>query len=122
MHRVFVYGTLKAGHTTRGLHNTPGAEFVSVATTSSGLYRMIDLGAFPAVLFGGKDDILGEIWEVTDTVFEQLDRIEGYPDFYTRTIVQTDQGYAWMYHFRKHEADAGTLMQSNEDGVLEWNT
>lgn len=119
MNRVFVYGTLKSGNSVRGLHNTPGAEFVTVATTSSGLYRMIDLGAFPAVLFGGKDDIVGEIWEVTDEVFEQLDRIEGYPDFYTRTIVQTDQGYAWMYHFRKNHDYAGTPVDS-VDGVIEW--
>ena len=29
---------------------------------------------------------------------EQLDAIEGYPDFYNRQVTHTTQGKAWMYY------------------------
>ena len=61
-------------------------------------YEMSDLGAFPGVFLNGKFHIEGEVWEVDDQVMEQLDAIEGYPDFYNRQVTHTTQGKAWMYY------------------------
>ena len=49
------------------------------------------------VFLNGKFHIRGEVWEVSDKVLEQLDAIEGYPDFYNKQVVHTTQGKAWMY-------------------------
>ena len=98
MNRVFVYGTLKSGGEIRGLNQFgEGASIVGKAKTQYPDYEMSDLGAFPGVFLNGKFHIQGEVWEVSDEVMEQLDAIEGYPDFYNKQIVHTTQGKAWMY-------------------------
>lgn len=99
MHRVFVYGTLKKGNPIRGLDKFAGTRFLASTTTANANWSMIDLGAFPAVLPDGDHRISGELWEVDHVVFQELDLIEGYPDFYTRSRVETAHGNAWMYHF-----------------------
>lgn len=99
MNRVFVYGTLKSGGEIRGLNQFgEGAAIVGKAKTMYPDYEMSDLGAFPGVFLNGKFHIEGEVWEVDDQVMEQLDAIEGYPDFYNRQVTHTTQGKAWMYY------------------------
>ena len=99
MNRVFVYGTLKSGGAIRGLNQFgEGAAIVGKAKTMYPDYEMSDLGAFPGVFLNGKFHIEGEVWEVNDQVMEQLDAIEGYPDFYNRQVTHTTQGKAWMYY------------------------
>jgi gamma-glutamylcyclotransferase (GGCT)/AIG2-like uncharacterized protein YtfP len=93
---VFVYGSLKSGGMVRGLDGFPGATIVGKAKTTYPDFNMLDLGSFPAVVKGEKY-IQGEVWEVDDTTFQELDMIEGYPDFYKRVKTETTQGRAWMY-------------------------
>jgi len=128
LHRVFVYGSLKSGGSIRGLNQFgEGATIVGKAKTSYPDYNMVDLGAFPGVFMNGTKYILGEVWEVNDEVMEQLDAIEGYPDFYSRVQTQTSQGKAWMYFLDKKEygsfyADTpNTDSITEEDGTLIWN-
>ena len=97
--KVFVYGTLKSGGQIRGLNQFgDGAVIVGKAQTVYPDYDMIDLGAFPGVVKGGTYKIQGEVWEVDDQTMQDLDAIEGYPDFYNREVTMTTQGKAWMYH------------------------
>ena len=74
-----------------------GASIVGKAKTQYPDYEMSDLGAFPGVFLNGKFHIQGEVWEVSDEVMEQLDAIEGYPDFYDREPTMTTQGKAFMF-------------------------
>ena len=93
--KVFVYGTLKSGGEIRGLHQfVGGAVIVGKAYTTYPDYSMIDLGAFPGVLKGGRHKIQGEVWEVDQDTFEDLDAMEGYPEFYNRELTETTQGRA----------------------------
>lgn len=102
MNKVFVYGTLKSGGEIRGLNQFGnGAMIVGKAKTLYPDYEMSDLGAFPGVFLNGKFHIEGEVWEVDDEVMEQLDAIEGYPDFYSRQLTHTTEGKAWMYFLDK---------------------
>ena len=99
MHKIFVYGTLKSGGQIRGLNQFgDGAVIVGKAQTVYPDYDMIDLGAFPGVVKGGTYKIQGEVWEVDDETMQDLDAIEGYPDFYNREVTMTTQGKAWMYY------------------------
>lgn len=127
MHKVFVYGTLKSGGSIRGLNNFgEGADIVGKAKTTYPDYNMEDLGAFPGVFLKGTKYIQGEVWEVDDEVFEMLDGIEGYPDFYNRIKTETSQGKAWMYYLDKGEygnfqKDTGLSDSIEEiDGTLIW--
>ena len=106
MEQVFVYGSLKQGNTTRGMQHFPNSQFVGVARTKRALYKMVDLGSFPGVMIIEDDgseyiekgyQIEGEVYSVTDEDLEQLDAIEGVPNFYDRVRVSTTRGDVFMY-------------------------
>jgi gamma-glutamylcyclotransferase (GGCT)/AIG2-like uncharacterized protein YtfP len=83
---------------------------------------MLNFGHFPGVidsLSGSR--VAGELWRVTNTVFAELDLIEGYPDFYTRKMVPTEHGIAWMYYLpeRFHESQFSQKI-TEKSGVLSW--
>ena len=95
--KVFVYGSLKRGNNVRGMQFFQGAIRVGQAQTTAGIYSMLDLGSFPGVILDGKHDINGEVYIIDELILSQLDAIEGYPDFYDRTEVETTEGKALMY-------------------------
>jgi len=106
MEQVFVYGSLKQGNSTRGMQHFPNSQFVGVARTKRALYKMVDLGSFPGVMIIEDDgseyvekgyQIEGEVYSVTDEDLEQLDAIEGVPNFYDRARVSTTRGDVFMY-------------------------
>lgn len=99
--QLFVYGTLKgATRTTRAKQTI---EDVSVGGT------MYHLGGFPGVVFGGMDDVVGEIHQIDDedaeNVLSKLDSYEGYtpnaPQYslYIRKEIDTPEGKAWSYEW-----------------------
>lgn len=120
--KVFVYGTLKKGNFTRGMDRFGNAEFIGKALTTDSLYKMYSLGAFPAVSISGDNVVSGEVWQVDDETFKILDQIEGYPDFYTRSVINTTLGEAWMYHIETISEFRADQLISNSEGVLEWKT
>ena len=95
--KVFVYGSLKRGNNVRGMQFFEGAIRVGQAQTTAGIYSMLDLGSFPGVILDGKHDINGEVYVIDELILSQLDAIEGYPDFYDRTEVETTECKALMY-------------------------
>ena len=115
--KVFVYGTLKSGGTIRGLDGFgDDVSIVVKAVTNYPDYDLIDLGSFPAVIKNGTYKIQGEVWEVSDEVMEQLDAIEGYPDFYQRELTHTTMGKAHMYYLNR---DAFTGLNNEESPQIE---
>jgi len=124
-HLVFVYGTLmqKSG-SIRSLDKFGlDAEFVSDTVTSSRQFDMLNLGHFPGVIDSASGyRVAGELWRVTNRVFKELDLIEGYPDFYTRKMVPTEHGIAWMYYLPEslHEDQFTQKIPSNTQGVVSW--
>jgi gamma-glutamylcyclotransferase (GGCT)/AIG2-like uncharacterized protein YtfP len=58
--------------------------------------------------------IFGELYQVTDKVLKDLDRLEGHPDFYQRRLVLVDfedngTEVAWMYINNK---PSGAIIES----------
>lgn len=103
---VFVYGTLRKGQGNNGwLEDSP---LVAEYTTPP-IYKMVSLGAFPAVLLGGHDIVKGELYDVSPEVAQRLDILEGYPDLYNRRIILTEHGNAWMYYMRDDVKGAPVL-------------
>lgn len=130
MHRVFVYGTLKSGGKIRGLDTLgwmhdieDAAELIGKAVTANPSFSLYNLGAFPAASIKGNNKILGEVWEVNDEMFGLLDGIEGYPEFYNRTKVQTTQGEAWMYYIPGIEDDQDEeLIYAAPGEIVSWGS
>ncbi len=112
--KVFVYGTLKRGH-----HNHRLLEQATLLGdfTTPPNYTMYHLGGFPAVVMGGDTAIVGEVYEVDRREFQNLDYLEGYPTFYTRDIIETEHGDAWMYHIASEQRH--TFTRTIESGNWE---
>ena len=105
--KIFVYGTLKSGNSTRGLDSPQFADVektkLGIAKTTSSKFNMVDLGAFPGVVVNGTHDILGEVWEGGEDFLDLCDSIEGHQkdkeaNFYHRDKIDTTEGSAYIYH------------------------
>ena len=71
--KVFVYGTLRSGGSNH--FRMDGAEFISAATIRARLYR---IDWYPGlVLDDAGDEVIGEIYQVSDELMKQLDAFEG---------------------------------------------
>lgn len=72
---VFVYGTLKDGHSNNGLMHRS-------TLIGEGLldgYKMFSVhGSFPCIIPKDKSQVFGELWEVPMEDLPNLDRLEGY--------------------------------------------
>ena len=95
---VFVYGTLRQGEVNHYFLET--ARFLGGHTTQAH-YKMFSLGTYPAVVSGGPDSIVGEVYQVDGRTMCQLDGLEGYPHAYTRRLLPTPWGRAWIYLYRE---------------------
>lgn len=90
---VAVYGTLKKGGRLHG--HMDGARFIGHTLIKD--YLMLDMGAFPGVIYGHGFKVVAELWECTWEKIFNLDRVEGHPNLFTRTRIQTFKGPTWMY-------------------------
>lgn len=101
MDYVFVYGTLRQGGSNH--HLLRNAQLMGLARTTEfyALYRDV----IPYVVQGREiSPILGEVYQVDQETFEQLDLLEGHPDWYVRErkVVRLESGEelgAWIYFF-----------------------
>jgi len=103
---VAVYGSLRQGlHNHRVLGDSPMVGMGSV--NGFGLYS---LGAYPAISSDGKHvPVVVELYEVDNISMSRLDRLEGYPSYYNRRIVDvhTEDGIqkAWIYFQQGEPSD-----------------
>jgi len=78
---VFVYGTLKTGHSNNGFLN--GAKFIGPAIVDGA--KLTNVGYYPGLLKADDShSVLGEVWQVDSYGLMALDFLEGYPTLYTR--------------------------------------
>lgn len=110
---VFVYGSLKKGY---GNHPILGnSEFIGKAKTYLE-FQMYSFGGFPALVSGDKS-YEGEIYSVDEDTMVRLDRLEGYPHFYTRKehnviINDEDNPLVWIYTLAdESEAEALPIVE-----------
>lgn len=99
--KIFVYGTLLEGYGNHR-HFLSNAEKLGEYQTDP-KFTMISLGGFPGLMEGGKTSIQGEVYEVTEEEFKNVDRLEGYnahnptTGLYNRIQIPTEYGNAWVY-------------------------
>ncbi|MGC4016509.1 MAG: gamma-glutamylcyclotransferase family protein [Luteolibacter sp.] len=73
LHRVFVYGTLRSGGSNH--HRMAGAARIASAVVRGRLYR---IDWYPGVVLDAEaDEVVGEIYDVSDRQFEALNEYEG---------------------------------------------
>ncbi len=74
---VFVYGTLRRGGSNDITRLRPAPRFVGAAQVAGVLYH---LGAYPGVLLGGDQWVVGEVYAIEPALEAVLDAIEGVVD------------------------------------------
>jgi gamma-glutamylcyclotransferase (GGCT)/AIG2-like uncharacterized protein YtfP len=95
--QVFVYGTLRKSQVNH--HLLEHAIYLGVFKTETN-YKMFHLGGYPGVVKGGNSSIEGEVYRIDALTMSHLDRLEGYPVYYTRELISTPWGKAWIYLYR----------------------
>lgn len=100
-HKVFTYGSLCTHEYNNTLLSEMGCKFLGNTATKAKNFKLISLGSFPAILDKGREEhgrIVGELWEVHDIAFAQLDLLEGNGQFYQRYQTELINGeVAWIY-------------------------
>lgn len=102
---VFVYGTLRKGQGNRRVMEPHLVRELGPGRIKGVMY---DLGRFPAVVLGKNGVVVGEWVEVTEAGLAALDRLEGYPRLYDRSVVQDldNDIQGFVYHMRRKPARA----------------
>ena len=103
--RLFVYGSLRTGGSHRSL--LEDAQRIGEIRTAPYCALVTD-GNFPG-LIPGDQSVLGEIFEVTPSLWKVLDAFEGCPEIYTCSAVMLENGErAWAYWIRPAWAERMT--------------
>jgi gamma-glutamylaminecyclotransferase len=111
-HLVFVYGTLRNGHSNH--HLLKDAYCYGTGCTEAS-YVMYLISGYPYVTSSeARYPIVGELYAVDDDTLKTLDSMEGHPRYYERkkttVIVGENHRVAWVY-FRDPQ---GVMMQSGD--------
>lgn len=95
MEKVLVYGSLRMGEGNNYL--LEGSDFMGEIKFTG--FTLHNLGYYPAIVENEENgqEIVGEVWEITNDTFNRLDRLEGYPHYYNRKQIETEFGPAWVY-------------------------
>jgi gamma-glutamylaminecyclotransferase len=88
-HRVFLYGSLLPGESKHRVLR--GATWLADTTTRP-LFRLFDLGPYPALLEGGTTAVRGAVFAVDDRLLARLDRFEDHPHLYCRRTLPLANG------------------------------
>lgn len=95
---LFVYGSLRPGEARHQL--LTGARYLG-RHRSEPCFTMHDLGEYPAVVERGHNAIVGDVFAVDTATLARVDKYEGYPYEYTRRLITTPFGSAWIYLYRR---------------------
>jgi gamma-glutamylaminecyclotransferase len=119
MNLIFVYGTLKRGYGNHRIMEQGNAMFLREDAAPGIVY-----GPFPYARPSDnpEDWIKGELYEVDDRLLARLDRLEGHPDYYTRTKVRLFSGErAEIYYYSRPLIGNSRPCEGNEwGGAKEW--
>jgi len=99
MNKVFVYGSLLSKLSN---HRVLGDSKMITKDSING-FTMYSLGPFPALVLNENSsvEISGEVYEVDSNTMTRLDNLEGYPSFYDRMEVTTNNGHqAFVYYIK----------------------
>jgi len=97
-HLVFVYGTLRRGGWN---HYMLARQSYLGRHLTEPRYTMFRLGHFPAVVARGETPIEGELYRVDGDGLALLDELECYPNVFSRQVIDTPAGGAWMYVYNR---------------------
>jgi len=82
MPKLFVYGTLRKEECRNSLLKE--CHFIGYACARG--FNLYDLGSYPGMI-SGNSEVIGEVYEIPEELFQELDEIEGTPYLYKRELI-----------------------------------
>jgi gamma-glutamylcyclotransferase (GGCT)/AIG2-like uncharacterized protein YtfP len=112
---VSVYGSLREsmGNHNAYLNNKESKLLGSFKTEPN--YTLFSLGSFPGLKKNGKNQVTLEVYEVEETVLENLDYLESYDQenekssLYLREIINTPFGESYIYFYNGEQGNKKTI-------------
>jgi len=99
MLRIAVYGSLRGGMGNNRI--IEGATLLSTEDMALP-FEMIDMGSYPGLIRSPEtNNIKIEVYEVNEPMYKRVERLEGYPSFYNRELIETSVGPADVYFLDK---------------------
>ena len=99
---IAVYGSLR-----KGLHNHrvlgTDRDFIGEGIVRG--FGMYSLGMYPALVREGThSDVVVEMYQVSDKTMKCVDKLEGFPSYYTRKLcpisIEGEMVPAWVYYMK----------------------
>lgn len=87
--KLFVYGSLLSGESNHS-YLGPSPRLAEVRTAPG--YSLVDLGAYPGLVTGGRGSVVGELYDVDDATLKSLDAFEGHPMLFVRVAIRLGSG------------------------------
>lgn len=115
--KIAVYGSLRQN---MGNHRLIESAKKIATETVSLPFVMFDLGGFPGLVpVNENNDMVVEVYEVSPDIYKRVERLEGYPSFYDRQVIETTVGAADIYYLpRGSEWHRGQVTKFN--GAFDW--
>ncbi|MBI2376068.1 MAG: gamma-glutamylcyclotransferase [Deltaproteobacteria bacterium] len=96
MARLFVYGSLLSGEHN---HHVLGSAVLLGTRETLPEFELVDLGAYPALVRGGRTAVRGELYEVDPRALPALDSFEDEGEYVRVEVELTDGSTAEAYVF-----------------------
>jgi len=93
-HLVFVYGTLMRGERN---HRYLASSIYRGRWRTPPVYNLHSLTSYPVACPDGRQRLSGEVYRISRQTLCQLDGLEEYPLVYSRKLITTPWGPAWLY-------------------------
>ena len=61
-------------------------------TRTDAAYDLLDLGEYPGMVAGGTTAVEGEVFEIAAGTLRAVDRLEGHPYLYQRSLIALEDG------------------------------
>ena len=119
--KVVVYGSLIKG---MGNHRVIDGSKLLSSEIISLPFEMIDMGSYPG-LIRSKDinDIQVEVYEVDAQTYQRVEKLEGWPSFYDRELIETSVGAGDIYFLDNNKGREYTRyprVNKTAEGVFDW--
>ena len=112
---VLVYGTLLRGERNNAL--LARATFAGEGRTLPA-FELADMGAYPALVAGGRVAVTGEVWEIDAATLARMDELEEVPTLYQRKRIPLEDGRVVEAYLMPSEATAGAKRIAGGDWRL----
>ena len=116
---MITYGTLRLNQGNWAWALQGRSDYIGTITVDG--YDMFSVSdSFPACV-KGHGSILVDAFKIDDEVFKEIDGLEGYPNMYTRELVTTIFGDAWIYIWNRDLRNMNQIFSGDWVAYLDEN-